>query len=789
MRYPMISAVVIGLLAVAPAAPAADEQQGIVLRAAKPYEAIEAALQSLGGQVTYRFENVDAVAATVPRERLHEALALLQADRAYKDTFVAAPSAAPAGMLNRGAVATLPAESVRSLDSRGLREFLSTHPKDYNFNNAMIGAELLQAAGNTGTGVIVAVIDSGTANSSVVPAIEGDVIGGENFVPFDPVTSATSRNNAPHGTWVGTVISSNVVFGLWNIVPLVRSLKLHQPNAIVTPCPDPPTGAICGVAMVGVAPDAKLYALKVFPSSGGGAPQSRIMAAMDRALTLKRNYNNGLPSVPVSGDGSEDNPFVYDSLNIEVVNLSLGGPTLFAGKDLEDELTLQMIEEGIVLAVSAGNDGFAAMTGSSPGSGQASLTVGAANTSIHERVLRDLQYSVGIGALYRPTTGMQTAYFSARGPTPDGRADPDLTTNGFATLAQGTCESMPDCSAGTALAPISLVSGTSFSSPTVAGAAALLRKASPGAQATQIRRALIDAANPSLLNDGSGMIDQGRGFLDIPASVLALNELVANHRGTQIPMSQPNTSVARNILPLGFTPITFTGNVFTTTVSDLKPGQVAQFFVPSTWDTDQLRVTVSNITPQLPPSAQNVFFGDDLFLQAVDAPTSFAQHRIGFGGAFVNSDSTFAIEDPQRGLVRVALQGDWTNAGHISARLRIERTRSSLGLQTAPSGPVGQGEFVPVMVEVPAGTSRVVFETSFAESWARYPTNDIDMILIDPDGMLNFDGATASCPERAIIDNPAPGLWTVLINGFTVQQFRDWWILRVTADGVRLFAE
>ena len=82
----------------------------------------------------------------------------------------------------------------------------------------------------------------------------------------------------------------------------------------------------------------------------------------------------------------------------------------------------------------------------------------------------------------------------------------------------------------------------------------------------------------------------------------------------------------------------------------------------------------------------NALFGDDLFVMGVDAPTSFAVHRIedppGSGGVFINADSTFTIDNPQTGLVRVALQGDWTNAGRVSAELTIERERS---LPTLPS--------------------------------------------------------------------------------------------------------
>ena len=72
------------------------------------------------------------------------------------------------------------------------------------------------------------------------------------------------------------------------------------------------------------------------------------------------------------------------------------------------------------------------------------------------------------------------------------------------------------------------------------------------------------------------------------------------------------------------------------------------------------------------PADQNTLFGDDLFVMGVDAPTSFAVHRIenppGSEGVFINADSTFTIDNPQTGLVRIALQGDWTNARNACRR-------------------------------------------------------------------------------------------------------------------------
>ncbi|HKC83601.1 MAG TPA: S8 family serine peptidase, partial [bacterium] len=470
---------------------------------------------------------------------------------------------------------------------------------------------------------------------------------------------------------------------------------------------------------------------------------------MDRAITLRRNFNDGMAPTVVAGDGSENSPNVYQALKIDVVNLSLGGPTLFAARDLEDQLTRKMIDAGIVLAASAGNDGFAAMTGGSPGTGLGSLTVGAANTVRHERILRDLQHGVGTGALWRPTTHIQTADFSSRGPTADGRVDPDLTANGFATFAQG------------ASGAISLVSGTSFSGPTVAGAAALLVGGFPSATPFQVREALILSANPTALGDGSGPIDQGHGMLDVAAAAARLSGSVPDGR---IREEFATPIVALNILKAGFEPIFFRNDRYTAHVADLRPGQVTQFFVPSDARTDRLTVTLSNITPELPAAQQNALFGDDVFLNVVDAPTSLGVFRL---SQFVNANSTSIIDNPQTGLVRVALQGDSTNAGKISADVTIERTRAPQGRPSAV-GRIAEGEDVVYEVAIPAGAAQAVFETSWLATWARYPTNDLDMVLINPSGAVNVTGATSNSPERVEISEPAAGTWTVVIQGLSI---------------------
>jgi len=769
------------LLTSGAAAPAADgTTRGLILRVPKPYDRVVQAVRGLGGEVNHQYENVDAIAVNLPEERVSEILALVGPGKASKDPMIAQPHSVRRDRGEWGNVPTvMDAGAAESLDEAGLKAFAAALPHDYSFNNVAIGASALHAAGYLGQGMTVAIIDSGTANSPVVPALAGRVMGGESFVTAD-VPSATSRQNGPHGTWVGTVIGGNVAFGYWNTGSFVKSLKKFAPSAILGACPDPPAVAVCAVPQVGVAPLSRLYALKVFASGGGGAPESRIIAAMDRAISLRRNYNQGMPSVPVSGDGTEDKPYVYDSLDIQVVNMSLGGGTLFAGRDLEDQLTEKMLKEGMVLATSTGNDGFGAMTGGSPGSGLGSLTVGASSNPAHERIVADIFYFPGAGELYRPTSHVQTASFSSRGPTADGRYDPDLVANGDWTWAQGTCQDSAGCLAGTAYATTSFVSGTSFSAPTVAGAAALLRQRHPDSSAAQIRNALISTANPRFLGDRSGRIDQGKGYLDVAAAAERLPRCVPD----RIEKSHPSPFVEKNIERLGFRPVRFVRDSFSTHVRDLVPGQVAQFFVESDPDTDELQVDLTSLTPELPPAQQNQLFGDDVYFKIVDAPTSYEDLHV---KDFVGADKSFVFDNPQTGLVRVALQGDWTNAGKVSADLTIRRVRSRAGRASA-HGTIREGDLVPLEVEVPAGTQEARFETHFLRSWAYYPTSDIDMLLVDPDGAVSTVGSTLSSPERVVVSDPKPGTWTVLVSAFALPAEPDYFWLYAKADGIRLRA-
>ena len=196
---------------------AAEDGESVIVRAPRPYTSISALVASLGGRVDYKYENVDALAVTIPHAHLAELSAAVGPEAITKDNLMAPPRP-----LERVDIPADDQLGEQSLPGAELVQ-LASAPEDYNFNNDSIHATELQSQGHLGTGVTVAVIDTGTANAPVVAALAGTVLGGENFVPGDP--SATSRLNDAHGTWVGTVIAGHATFGFATTSAIVRAVK------------------------------------------------------------------------------------------------------------------------------------------------------------------------------------------------------------------------------------------------------------------------------------------------------------------------------------------------------------------------------------------------------------------------------------------------------------------------------------------------------------------------------------------------------------------------------------
>ena len=739
--------------------------ENLLIRCLNECSDVIAKINNAGGNVYKNYKNVTAIAATVPSNILAALEKSGEIKSASKDLLVVKPVPKQNFSIN-DITGSINARTLK-LDNDYLQATFPTLPKNYSFNNNLTGAADLHAQDITGSGVIVAVIDTGTANNAeIVPALEGNVIGGESFIDFPDEPSATSTMNDDHGTMVGTMIAGHLGIVIPTAAPLVQSLLSHTPESVIE-LND--TDSL--IPMMGSAPDAQIYALKVFAAEGEGTPSSVIIEAMDRALTLKRNYNDGIPSEPTSGDGSEDNPYVYDSLNIEVVNMSLGGLSMFPGFEIEDLLALEMLEEGITVVTAAGNEGFGAITGGSPGTSVASLNVGAANTPQHERILRDMQGELGDGILFRPTDHVQIAPFSSRGPTADGREGISVVANGLASFVQG------------AGGGISLISGTSFSSPTTAGGAALLHQAAPDATANMIKMAIIDSADTDIFGDFNvTAIDRGAGFINLTGALEILDQSGVNDDIPMLPdVGDQPTRVENNIAGLGiYVMDTDDNNVYTRTIN-LRPGEVEQIFMETEAETGSITIEISDYQASVPEEEQNAFFGDAFLLTLLDAPTSA---NVALLDERIQEDATYTIDKPQSGILRLALMGDWTNVGDVTASVRITATESELDNQFA-TGRLTDEELDIYEFNVSNSVSELNFELIWRADWGRYPPHDIDLILVDPDGEMHFDGATLDIPERVSIPDPITGKWTVLVDGYMLHGFEDRYELFITDQNNR----
>ena len=320
-------------------------------------------------------------------------------------------------------------------------------------------------------------------------------------------------------------------------------------------------------------------------------------------------------------------------------------------------------------------------------------------------------------------------------------------------------------------------SGTSFSTPSVAGIAALLRQAFPSATARQIRNAIIASANPALLADGSTELDRGAGYVDAAAARALLASGAAPDTSPAAPKSV--SSVKVNVEKGSFLDVR--DGLVQQTVSGLKPGQRADILYRVNPNTSQVVVSLTGVIPALPPAQQNQLFGDDILLAIHSAKTSsigegdYAQFEFTKGG-------TFTVNQPETGIMRITVNGDWTNAGTISANVTIFSATDPIP-GFSGQGKIGQGQRVLIPVNVPAGTAKAEFRLGWREDWGNYPTNDIDLILVLPNGTVNLNGASLNNPETATVANPAAGTWLAIIQGFEVSTGDDKYEFRAVLDG------
>ena len=222
------------------------------------------------------------------------------------------------------------------------------------------------------------------------------------------------------------------------------------------------SGAASAGRYRGAAPEATLYSAKVLRANGEGM-MSDVMAGIEWAVAQR----------------------------VQVISLSLGGTGPCDGTDALCETCDAAVDAGVVLCVAAGNDGPDPYSVGSPGCARKVITIGAVNDQ--DRI----------------------PDFSARGPTADGRAKPDLLLPGVdivAARASGT-------SMGTVMDQYyTSVTGTSMATPLAAGVCALLLQAEPQLQPADVKARLMGAAiglGADQNTQGAGRVDAWRARHDV----------------------------------------------------------------------------------------------------------------------------------------------------------------------------------------------------------------------------------------------------------------------------------
>jgi subtilisin family serine protease len=242
-------------------------------------------------------------------------------------------------------------------------------------------------------------------------------------------------------------------------------------------------GTVAG-QRAGVAPGVRLISIKANDRCEDGFSSFNLLAWFDfimsnRVDTRYPGRGSGIPTV---------------------VNLSLGARTT---SDLLDRGVAAMIDQGITVVVAAGNENEDACA-FSPARVASAITVGSTGTTDRRSSFSNRGGCVDVLA---PGEGVLGPYVDSRTCEPEFYLQPD-------EWDQGRCMAV-----GTAA-----LNGTSMATPIVAGVAARLLQASPGASPSDVKRGIEGGAVPVLSNLGSGTPNRLVNTLFMEGAALSLLE-------------------------------------------------------------------------------------------------------------------------------------------------------------------------------------------------------------------------------------------------------------------------
>ncbi len=321
----------------------------------------------------------------------------------------------------------------------------------------------------TGRGVTVAVLDSGV---QAVPGLAGKVVRGPDLSLEANSRTPMADDTFGHGTHMAGIIGAKD--------PVATDPRSGAPKPV-----DPSV-------QLGVAPDAKLLAMKL-ATTDGSTDVSQVIAALDW-ITQHRDDNG---------------------MNVRVVNLSFGTEAVQPYQiDPLAAAAEHAWRNGLVVVVSGGNAGEAAGSLSNPAIDPYVIAVGASDPN-------------GTAAGWAKP---DVADFSSRGTH---RRHVDLVAPGTSLVSLRAPGSFVDTEhpegrvSGDQTGRLFRGSGTSQAAAVVSGAAALVLQANPSLTPDQVKNTLMRTARPIA---GEPAIDAGAGQLDVASAVVAARNVKVDAR-------------------------------------------------------------------------------------------------------------------------------------------------------------------------------------------------------------------------------------------------------------------
>jgi len=748
---------------------AVSEQIDVIVQTTDNVQ-VATVIEELGGQVSRTYESVEALAASIPARNILKLASDNRVIRIYKDSIRELYYSGaimenlkydvPRDPVTGEPVLTYELEGVE-VEPIAIEDVTSVEPGIYT-NVELTGASTVWSE-TTGFGSTVVIIDTGVWSAS--PLLVGNVIGGVDISPDvgTPYEGWNAVTNHYHGTACAHLLAAHAILRFRPGHPWGEAIYNYDPvgtwkdaaGYVYTYC-------------YGIAPAASIYAIKVFPHTGAGVSSSIIMQAIDMAIQMK----------------------VTGALDVDVISMSLGGVVFADGEEPEDLLVDAATEAGITVVTGSSNAGPAQLEVGTPGSAKTAITVGAAMDPIHEWVYGDIYFYYyygqpagnGLGDdLWYPHDYIAIADFSGRGPTADGRLKPDVVATGSVCFLGPHSDGY-----------IRIGSGVSFSTPQVSGVAALLNSYIEANGLPygpkEIKQAIIDGAVPI---PGFTAYEQGAGYVNVPNSL----EVIKSGSFGTMPKTWPHHFGDIWLPPVDLTYLCKGKAEFNNIVLEPAKYQYFAFWVSS--EVDSIEITLSDVV-LADPEEQNPLFGDAgvIYLSKVwrggvrPAAGGYFFHALYFNG---DGKILLTFDAPANpGVIRLVLAGDFSSYNPvIVGKLTIEVTEvlvtsfdkkvflynfgvpATALVEVYPGriegyyGTVKQGETDTYTFNIKDTNGFAFVFLYWYRDWAHWATSDLDLIIINPDGSLNVEGATLASPEVATLA-AGPGEYTILVDGYQV---------------------